>query len=270
MKKIMEQIETQLSKNGFIIVYKDIDLAPEEKFAQIRMMGLGASDSSKLLNVNPFPNGTSDDLIKEKVTGRYDESIGKKASVRMGKEIEHLILTKSEQLIQADVIKPTDMYGNLQTHLTINFDGVVLPPSIPAFPLEAKACTMYGRKYYDWNKSEIFTLDGELQPQKPKIEPFDPVTIESIADYCRQASAYYGIPVYYYTQLQQQILGLGSDFGFLSVLDVANWDMHLFRVHASLIVQNALKNKATKLWALIQTKKDLLKPKETIDTTKEF
>src|SRR5690554_4533033 len=123
----MKDFETLLRKFlkalGFVVVYEDIDQVPEEEFAQIRMSGMGASDSSKLLEVSPFPNSSLEDLIKERVTGAWDESIGKKGSVRMGKELETLVIEKTQNILreafQKDeddpfalyVYKPRHMYG---------------------------------------------------------------------------------------------------------------------------------------------------------------
>ena len=62
-----------LEQNGFKIIHKNIDQATEEEYVQIRMQGFGASDSSKLLNCNPFPNGTRMHICIEKATGVHDE-----------------------------------------------------------------------------------------------------------------------------------------------------------------------------------------------------
>ena len=53
----------------FKVVYQDIDKVTEEIYREIRRNWIGASDSSKLLNLNPFPNSTREDLVQEKVTG---------------------------------------------------------------------------------------------------------------------------------------------------------------------------------------------------------
>lgn len=230
----MEQkLIEQLKANNWSIAFENIDQVSEEQYAQIRMQGAGASDSSKLLNVNPFPNGTFDDLVKEKVLGIVDESIGKKASVRMGKEIEPLILEKAEKcpyLKAIKVYKPCNMYkDDNPTFLTVNFDGVAeLEEEILLLPVEAKAVTKYGRKYYDFNKSTFYTKDGEWKEPRilipPKININEPL-------YYEQLAKEYGIPVYYFTQIQQQMISLGSSYGYLAALDVDNWDMHLFKIY---------------------------------------
>ena len=268
----------KLKENGFQITYEDIDQVSEEEYVQIRMQGFGASDSSKLLNCNPFPNGTRMDLCKEKATGVYDESIGKKASVRMGKDIEPIILNKAGSLISIDkgtgvVLKPSNMYGNTH-HLNINYDGIWIdtekemrdpgdPLSFPIhtykeggniFPIEAKAVTKYGRRHYDFTKAIYFQKDGEYhkRDQNPSkyIGP-----IRDISEYCIEAAKHYGIPVYYYTQIQQQMLGTDSD-GYLAVMDVDNWDVHVFKIYQDEYVQSELKRLGDVGWSIVEIQKE--------------
>jgi hypothetical protein len=167
-KEFQEQVTHVCKANGYDIVYENIDKAPEKVFQDIRQDWFGASDSSKLLNMNPFPNGTQEDLLKEKLTNIIDESIGKKASVRMGKDIEHIVIDKLNQTeeFNGHIIKPVHMYGSYETHLSVNFDGVHIRPYNICIPVEIKAVTKYGRKYYDFNKSWMYQKNGEWQPNK--------------------------------------------------------------------------------------------------------
>lgn len=249
-------VEQHLKKRNYVITFANIDELPEEEYAKVRMSGFGASDTSKLLEVNPFPNGTLKDLIQEKVTGSWDETIGKKASVRMGKDIEHIILSKAEKMLDIEIYKPKHMYGSLETHLNTNFDGVAIIDEKVGYPVEAKAVTKYGRKYYDFTKAVHFQKDGEDFSREP-IPEFEIDYFKNTKEYCERAAEYYGIPVYYYTQIQQQMMFLGTYFGVLAVLDVDNWDMNLFFIHRSEFVHNALKNSATKAWSKVQTIKDM-------------
>lgn len=249
-----------LQSNGFKIVFENIDQVPEEEYAQIRMQGFGASDSSKLLHCNPFPNGSRLDLCKEKATGVVDESIGKKASVRMGKDIEWIILGKAQnilnnfELVPGIVFKPPHMYGNAH-HLNINYDGIFIDDElISAFPVEAKAVTKYGRRYYNFNKSRYYTKDGELQPAREIPPKYEGPKVQ-IDSYCLAAAEHYGIPVYYYTQIQQQMIGTRGD-GYLAVMDVDNWDIHLFYIHMDEYVQSELTKQGDIAWSIVQIQKE--------------
>lgn len=259
IETIIETINKILKQNNFDIMYKDIDLVSEEEYVKIRMTGFGASDSSKLLNCNPFPNGDRLSLCKEKATGVYDETISKKASVRMGKDIEHIILeTVIEKFTEiypdSVLLKPPHMYGN-EHHLNINYDGILLTTEDVAYPVEIKAVTKYGRKYYDFSKSLFKTKDGEWQPQGTLINKYVGAPI-SISDYCNTAAKHYGIPPYYFTQLQQQLMGTGSDFGYLVVMDVDNWDVHIFLVHKDEYVQSELNISGNIGWAMVEIQKE--------------
>lgn len=253
---------------GFDIAYENIDQVSEKDYQQIRMDWFGASDSSKLLDVNPFPKGSSTDLLYEKLTGEVDESIGKKASVRMGKDIEEIILRKLQEVFahtkECWIDKPVHMYGNFNNHLGINFDavlvnfvdnnyGVVERP----IPVEIKSVTKYGRKYYDFNKSKVYQKDGEWDERDVK-EPIMNVTT-SIKD----AADLYGIPVYYYTQLQQQMLALNSNIGLLAAMDVDNWDIHIFVIKKDDLVREQLLKFSERLWGQLKTTKEIRKLKET-------
>lgn len=251
-------------KQGFEIVKADIDLATEEEFKQIRMDWFGASDSSKLLDVNPFPKGTCEDLIYEKITNEVDESISKKASVRMGKDLEELIIRKCSEIFNMQmedikvIFKPTVMFGNPENHLSCNFDAVIILSDILALPLEIKAVTKYGRKYYDFNKSVAYQKDGEWQPIR------DELTGKPEGDTIEDRAHSLGIPVYYYTQLQQQQLVLNSPIGFLGVIDVDNWDVHIFPVSPDVEVWSLLDTKARLSWARIETTRKIRQNKKDL------
>lgn len=250
-----------LQSNNFQIVFENIDQVSEEEYVQIRMCGFGASDSSKLLNCNPFPNGTRMDLCREKATDSFDESIGKKASVRMGKDIEHIILNKAQEILNKTmstpgvVLKPPHMYGNPH-HLNINYDGIFIEEThlMGPIPIEAKAVTKYGRKHYDFNKSKFYTKDGELQPERETPLKYNGPQIP-INDYCIAAAKHYGIPVYYYTQAQQQMMGTNGD-GYLAVMDVDNWDIHLFYIHIDEYVQSELNRLGDIGWSIVEIQKE--------------
>ena len=238
-----DKLEYHLNTHSYWeTAYEDIDKVPEEEYAKIRMDYFGASDSSKLLEVNPFSLDPLKELLNEKLTGKVDETIGKKASVRMGKDIEPIILKKAANLLKVDIYKPRNMYKDKTTILATNFDGV----TEEFVPVEAKAVTRFGKKYYNFLNAEYNTNQGEayekpmLPKPKLKIEDF-----EDLQTYINKMAEYYGVPVYYYTQVQQQILALNSQEGFLAVLDVENWDMHIFRIYKDDVTIREIKSRGS-------------------------
>ena len=101
----------------------------EDEYALARRQGLGASDSSILLGVNPYKQKS--DLIIEKrskIITEEERTIKMKDAVRKGFDLEPLILQKYVKLTgKVEPIKPTSMYRiNATPCLTINFDGVAL------------------------------------------------------------------------------------------------------------------------------------------------
>jgi predicted phage-related endonuclease len=259
--KELENLNKYLKKNNVGITYKNINQATEDEFRQIRMLGIGASDTSYLLEVNPFSPEPIKSLLNQKAFGEYDESISKKASVRMGKDLEALILEKVSTILKDEfksIIKPVDMYGIPEIHLNTNFDGIGIKnldqPKDNYIPIEAKVCTQFGRKYYDFKKSFVYEFEDQVLTRE--IPQFKITDIENIQNLCLKESSEYGIPPYYYTQLQQQILFLNSTYGYLTVLDVANWSINIFKIYSNLIVQNAIKNKASKLWKQVEFLKE--------------
>ena len=210
-------VNSHLYQNGFKIMYEHIDKAPEEEFPKIRLMGFGASDSSKVLGVNPFQSRTQ--VINEKITGDYDETISQKPNVRKGKELEPMILDKAEAFFGQQIDKPSHMYGDGKGIL-VNFDGVMLDKGETLVPVEAKLVSIYGRKYYNFTKSASEFTPEDAIPESTKY----PKDAKTAAMAC-------GIPVYYYTQLQQQMLFLDSPYGYLVVLDDKEWELRIFKVY---------------------------------------
>ena len=85
-----------LSQLPLEIDVAEIDQYPNETYALMRKNGLGTSDSSALLNVNPYT--TRSELIAEKCRNyltQEDLEVGDKAAVRKGRDLEPLIISKS-------------------------------------------------------------------------------------------------------------------------------------------------------------------------------
>jgi|AntRauTorckE6833_2_1112554.scaffolds.fasta_scaffold06495_5 hypothetical protein len=223
-------LNIHLQNRGIFIAAENMDKINEENpelFAKLRHVGFGASDSSKLLNVNPFPRGTREELLEDKINEFHDPEIGFKASVRAGRELEPLILEKAEELLDDPILKPSHMYGRSNGLLT-NFDGVIYENGT-FVPAEAKFVSFFGKKYYNFKKG--FTEPEEKEDAlMNNILGFDPGNFESIQEYILEQAKLVGIPPYYYTQLQQQIDFLGSNHGYLVVLNYHDWTLYGFKV----------------------------------------
>ena len=234
-----------------VLVDNASDLAKHdpEYFAIIRRVGFGASDSSILLGVNPFPGNTVDNLIKQKqsqVLTPEELAIGQMVNVRKGADLEPLIMQKFQEKYDIEdekLEKPKAMYRIGDTPLTVNFDGVLELPPIQV-PVECKFVSTYGGKYYDKVKACGSTLPygGDLQD----------LGVEVNSIYLSKRAEEAGIPIYYYTQIQQQLLALNAPFGYLAALFDKDWELRVFRVVADERVQNKLMEVATTVWERIQ------------------
>lgn len=209
-------------------------LSPEE-FALCRKNGLGASDSSVVLGtMDKFR--TPDMLFEEKIR-KYqtpeEQEIGEKVNVRKGKDLEPLIITKAEAVIGFPLFKPTDMYRIKEyPYLTVNFDGVYYVDDVAVpypIPVECKYISTYGAKYYDFSKA------AEEQPlcTEPDVDIL---------------ASHYGIPSYYYVQLQHQLLGLNAPYGYLAALNDKDWTLYLFKIPANKHTQNRIITEGYKFW----------------------
>ena len=206
----------------------DIDQYPNEQYALLRKRGLGTSDSSILLGVNPYTSYA--ELIQEKCRNFLtpeEKAVGDKAAVKKGRDLEPIIIEKHSKILGTRIIKPTDMYKHKEyPWVKFNFDGVIDKINLPSgkmqyIPDEIKVVTMYGQKHYDPTKAYF----RESQGFKTIPENYS-ITNNSI----ETKAAMYGIPAYYYTQLQQQILGLNAPFGYLTVMFDTLWEVISFFV----------------------------------------
>ena len=233
-------------KNLPIEIYIDnIDKVLEEdreKFAILRRNGLGGSDSYIVLGVNPFTSRA--DLIKQKASNiltEEEKAIGDKVAVRKGNDLEPLIIQKTTKYFKTEIFKPKDMYRFKEyPWLTMNFDGVAQEKNGQYYPCEIKVVTMYGQKHYNFNK----VIFDETQGMLPLPENYAMSEINSIETKAMQ----YGIPPYYYTQLQQEMLALNSPFGLLSVLRDSDWRLCTFYVHQDPFVQSRIITEGYKVW----------------------
>lgn len=233
------------------VVYEnvtDVLAQGNDGFAILRRVGFGASDSSILLGVNPFPDGNIETLIKQKLStevSAQEQAIAQMVSVRKGTDLEPIILAKFEKQfgrVCGEVAKPRDMYRIVDTPLTVNYDGIT-EVGDHRVPVECKFISTYGRKYYNFNKA----VDDILS-----VRELSNLGDEVSSLYINKRAEEAGIPVYYYTQMQQQLYGLNADFGYLTALDDKEWELKTFIIVADIKVQNLLLQKAEEAWAIIE------------------
>lgn len=227
---------------NYPISIKNVCDLSDEDFTKSRFLDFGASDSAVLLGVAYHSNSakypvkmkTIPELLNEKIHEIAYPEISKKASVRKGKELEEIIITKIEKILNAVVIKPKHTFAN-KKGLSVNFDGVLFEPTkehinvtdIQSIPIEIKVCSFFGRKNYDWNKG---TSEFDLSKTIPKtVLPVTPIDI-NIQDRITHRAKEIGIPAYYYTQVQDQIYFLNSDHGYLAVMDDINWTIYFYYI----------------------------------------
>ena len=200
-----------------------------------------------LLGVNPYKQKS--DLIVEKrskVITDEERAIKMKDAVRKGFDLEPLILQKYVKLTgNPEPIKPTAMYQIKATPcLTINFDGVAQADDF-LIPVEAKFVTTYGDKYY--NRTHAMKREfGECALVRTSRAYTDTIDrIKAKAEAC-------GIPPYYYTQVQQQMYGLGSPYGLLVALHDKGWETAVYFIPRD---EECIRNiiiSGTKTWMKIE------------------
>lgn len=257
-ERIQEDMQGELTKHlqglNIVITAENINEFTEEQFAEIRHTGFGASDSSKILNVNPFPGGTPEELLKDKINKVTNDEIGKKPTVRMGKDLEDFIIDRLGPIIDLEVLKPIHMYGRKENGLNTNFDGVLFE-STQFVPAEIKTISMYGRRYYDFTKALIIypTEDKDISDTFRTLPLLTLSEAENtIEDTIIKRSKEAGIPAYYYTQLQQQIDFLNSSYGYIVALDVSEWRIIVYKVRRDNEVIAELNKRAKNLYIRLQ------------------
>ena len=212
-------------------------------FAMVRRSGLGASDASVYMGVNQWT--TVEDLIKEKQSIGYtdhEREVSEKENVRKGRDLEPLILQKFEELMDIRVDKPDPMYRIIEhPQLTINFDGVIIMDK-QLIPVEAKYVSPWANKYWDRSQCIKTLFEGS-----PKI-----VGGGTMAEHIKQEADLYGIPEYYYTQAQQQMLGLDAPFCYFAVLFDKGWELGVYKVFKDKYVQDGIVSESKKIWQRVR------------------
>lgn len=245
--------EIDLKRVPLEIAVKDIDNVSKEEFTQLRRQGFGGSDSSVLVGVNPF--NTISDLIQSKTRTELSEeekAIGKLAAVRKGNDLEPLIISKATEILDTAVFKPPHMYRFKEfPYLTMNFDGVSDLEGKQYVPVEIKVCTYKGEKHY--NKFKAFYDESLPEGQQARPEQED---ISEANMSIEERAAHYGIPPYYFTQVQQEMMALDAPFGFLAVLFESDWYVRIFKVYKDPKTQNAIIIQGYKTWQKVEAIKN--------------
>lgn len=241
--------EIDLKRVPIEIAVKDIDSVSKEEFTQLRRMGFGGSDSSMLLGVNPYQD--INDLIQSKVRTELSEKekeVGRLAAVRKGNDLEPLIISKATEILNTTVFKPPHMYRFKDyPYLTMNFDGVTDLEGKQYVPVEIKVCTFKGEKHY--NKFKAIFDESLPEGQQARLEQPD-VTNDNMS--IEERAAHYGVPPYYFTQVQQEMMALDAPFGFLAVLFESDWYVRIFKIYKDQKTQNALILQGYKTWQKVE------------------
>ena len=223
-------LEKILSKGMLELAIENVQSLSKDDYALVRKDYFGASDSSVLCGVNLYK--TMDALLKEKKSKyitKEEKEVGEKPIVRKGYDIEPIILQKAEEELGTTVHKPQDMF-KFKAHpgLSVNFDGVT-EQGDDLYTVEAKLVSKWGEKYYNKTVTKEDALKVDMG-----LEGTD------LASHIKKKALRFGIPAYYYTQVQQQIAGLGTEYGFLAAMFDETWTFKLFLVKRDNYVINKL------------------------------
>jgi hypothetical protein len=219
----------------------------KDAFVHLRRQGLGASDSAIYLGVNPYT--TREELIAQKCSKEVTEeerAVGEKEVVRKGADLEPLILQKFETWSGIDTYKPGAMY-RLTKHpqLTVNFDGIIELASLH-IPVEIKYVSPYANKY--WNRSKCI---NELHEGRAQI-----AAGISVQEHVSLLAELYGIPAYYFTQVQQQLLALDAPFGYVAAMFDKGWEMGVYKIFADKYTQMMLIQESENVWEVVEARKN--------------
>lgn len=240
-----------LSKLDLVMDVENISDYPNDVYAILRKHGLGTSDSSIICRVNPYKNVAQ--LIEEKSRDYLtpeERGVGDLTSVKKGRDLEPVIIEKHSKIIGKRILKPSDMYAHKDyPWLKFNFDGVIDKIDMGGgeyqyIPDEIKVVTAYGEKHYDPTKAFYRERIGYMN-----IPPQD---IAGSNNTIETKAAQYGIPAYYYTQLQQQIFGLKAPYGFLTVLFDKTWELVSFQVWRDDATITKIITEGYKIWNRIE------------------
>lgn len=245
------RVELDLTNTPLAVYHTDMELLSKEEFALIRRNGFGGSDAGVLLGVNPYTS--LQELVVQKASTTLSEKeleTGNQVAVLKGNDLEPLIIDKFEQIMGMKTIKPTDMYVFKDWEfLKMNFDGVTGHPG-QYLPVEIKVVTKRGEKHYDPFKAFYTEREGFGMLPANYTEANNSIETKAVQ---------YGIPAYYYTQLQDEMMALNAPFGYLCALWESTWTVRIYLIHKDITTWNAIKIQGFKAWEqveILKTKTD--------------
>lgn len=233
----METIEEKILSIGVLdVAIADIQSLSHEEYALARKDYFGASDSSILCGVNLYKQMSA--LINEKNTKEITKEeieVSEKPIVRKGFDLEPLILDYAEKELGVTVYKPKDMYRFINIDgLSVNYDGVTEIDS-KLIPVEAKLVSKFGEKYYNKSITVLDARDVDMS-----------VEGDSLEQHITKKALKFGIPAYYYTQVQQEIAGLNAPYGYLTARFDDSWTQKTYLIKRDDYVINGIFNRCEK------------------------
>lgn len=242
-------VDKDLESHGLKIICEnayDLALNDKEAFILLRRNSFGASDSSVLLGVNPFLDTSK--LVEQKCSKEITQEeleVGEKENVRKGVDLEPLILDKFEKWSGFETYKPDAMYQLYPYDwLTVNFDGIIKLDKTH-IPVEAKFVSTYANKY--WIRGKALKHAHEGFPVR--------CAGKNIKEHIEDTASMHGIPPYYYTQIQQQLLALDAPFGYLVALFDKGWELGVYKIFADIVTQNSLIEISKDTWETIKARR---------------
>lgn len=226
------------------VYIRDVEKLDAKGFTLARRNGFGGSDSGCLLGVNPHMSLS--ELIAQKASSTLSEeelATSNQIAVIKGNDLEPLIIDKFQKIFNMKTVKPTDMYVYKEwPYLKMDFDGVTGTPE-QYIPVEIKVVTKRGEKHY--NPDCCLFIEGVGYQQAPQHYELANNSIETKA-------TGFGIPAYYYTQVQAEMMALNAPFGFLCSLWEAEWTLHVYLIYKDETIWNALKIEGYKAWQQVE------------------
>jgi len=198
-------------------VFKEnINGLTEDEYILARKDSFGASDVASLFGIGFQTLEQVIALKQKKFVTEEEREIGRKPNVRKGKDLEPLILQKTIDRVGVGLVKPDAMF-EIMPGLTVNFDAF----DSYGIPHECKYVTTFGKK--DW--------DIQNYPSARHGAVVDEFYRNDIVEHIKFWAAMSGIPAYYYTQIQTQIMGAEVEIGYICALFEHDWELRIYTVY---------------------------------------
>ncbi len=232
-----ETIEDKILNIGVLeTAVADIQSLSHEEYALARKNYFGASDSSILCGVNLYKQMSA--LIEEKNTKELTKEeieVSEKPIVRKGYDLEPFILDYAEKELGTKVYKPIDMFAFKDVDgLSVNYDGVSEIDN-HLIPIEGKLVSKFGEKYYNKSITILDARDVDMSIEGDTLE-----------QHITKKALRFGIPAYYYTQVQQEIAGLDAPYGYLTARFDESWTQKTYLVKRDDYVINGIFERCNK------------------------